>query len=216
MQDSGDIAADSDHTAQTIIAAIGSLSNVIQTWPEESGAVSLMGLEWMTFEDLAMRQRNRLEILLQDMRTNAFKRLKASTRKAKTIVKDVDIASEGAFRSVMKGKSQTISTIHLAMVKDIFLLSGVSEDAASRQGLSSLRVEVGAMMCHPDSANVFNESVVLAAYLLYLIVVFSALTVFRGNETWKVNSDAGREKEKPCEHVAPAQFSGLERYRTRA
>jgi hypothetical protein len=196
MQDSGDIAADSDHTAQTIIAAIGSLSNVIQTWPEESGAVSLMGLEWMTFEELVMRQRNRLENLLQDMRTNAFKRLKASTRKAKAIVKDVDIASEGAFRSVMKGKSQTMSTIHLAMVKDICLLSGVSEDAASRQGLSSLRVEVGAMMCHPDSANVFNESVVLAAYLLYLIVVFSALTVFRGNETWKVNSDAGREKRK--------------------
>ena len=66
----------------------------------------MMGLEWMTFEELVMRQRNRLENLLQDMRTNAFKRLKASTRKAKAIVKDVDIASEGAFRSVMKGKTR--------------------------------------------------------------------------------------------------------------
>ena len=111
-------------------------------------------------------------------------------------MKGVDIANEGAFRSAMKGNIQVISSIHIAMVKDIVLLCGVSADEASRQGLSSLRLQTGAMVCHQDSSNVFAESVQLALSLLYLIVVFSALTMFRGNETWKLNSDAGRENRK--------------------
>ena len=105
----------------------------------------------------------------------------------------------------MKGKTQVMSSIHSAMVQDIVLLCGVGADEASRQGLSSLRLQLGAEVCHEGSSNVFQKAVQLAMFLLYLVVAFSALTMFRGNETWKLNSDAGQTKQdKPHDHAAPA------------
>ena len=95
----------------------------------------------------------------------------------------------------MKGHSAEMSTFVVNVRDDILLLSNEGKDAASSQGFSSLCPKHGLDRVHQEIPAVFEKVVQQYNELVYYIVVYTALTMYRAPETWQSKAQNSKKEE---------------------
>ena len=176
---------DSSSPQAKVIDAISGLNNVLKAWPRaDSPTKTAVGLDSDSVSDRVVTEIQKLKQLLSSTKRAGIAILQKNVVKAKRLLDDLNVNEEAEFRRSMKSNATQIAKVQTSLQASRVALS---LDGGKTYNFSGDDTD-------EKDKELWDQSISLGAKALYMVCVYTAITLHRSAATWQANKKGTTQK----------------------